>query len=84
MPRMLAIALLKVARTSPTLPPSAIRALAISVVLPRPGQHHADILEDRGDRGVRLVHGDLDGADAGKRAQDRIGDRAGGALQQLA
>src|SRR5882757_2785049 len=67
MPQMLEIALPNVARTSPTLPPSAISTSAMSGRLPRAGQHHADILEDRGDRRVRLVHGDLDRADARKR-----------------
>src|SRR6185437_1870835 len=94
MPQILAIALPKVARTSPTLPPSAIRAQAMSDLscrpasvlagrLPRPDQDHADIVENRGDRRVRLVHGDLDDGDAGKRRQDRLGDRAGSAFQQL-
>ena len=50
--------------------------------LPRAGQDHADIVEDRGDRRMRLVHGDPDRADARKRREDRVGHRAGGALQQ--
>ena len=45
--------------------------------LPGARQDDADIVENRGDRGVRLVNGDLDGADAGKRRQDGVGDGAG-------
>src|SRR3569623_746958 len=82
MPQTWAIALSKVARTSPTLPPSAIRALAISG-MPRARQHDADVVEDRRDRRVRLVHGDLDGADARKMRQDGVGDYVDRALQQL-
>src|SRR3954463_8963041 len=82
MPQIWAIAFWKVARTSPTLPPSAIRTLAMSGV-PRARQHDADVVEDRGDRRMRLVHGDLDRTDARKVRQDGIGDRAGRALQQL-
>ena len=47
------------------------------------GEDDADVLKNRGDRRVRLVHGDLDGADAGKRGQNGVGDGAGGAFQQL-
>src|SRR3954454_21666265 len=83
MPQMLAIAILKVARTSPTLPPSAIRASAIARLFPRAGQHYADIVEDRGDRRVRLVDRNFYDADAGKRAQHGVRDRAGSALQQF-
>src|SRR5579859_473952 len=83
MPQIVAIALGKVARTSPTLPPSAIRTLAILERMPAAGQHHADILEDRGDRRMRLVHGDLDGADARKGSQYRIRHRPGGTFEEL-
>src|SRR3954468_12107334 len=83
MPQILAIALLNVARTSPTLPPSAIRTSAMSGLFSRAGENHADVVEDGGDRRVRLVHGDLDGADPGKRRQNGVGDGAGGAFQQL-
>src|SRR6267378_3079746 len=51
--------------------------------LSRARQDHADILEDRGDRRVRLVHPDLDRADARERRQDGIGDGAGRAFEQL-
>ncbi len=61
MPQMWEMAFAEnVARTSPTLPPSAISTSAMSGRLPLAHQHHADILEDRGDRRMRLVHGDLD------------------------
>src|ERR1700732_4318083 len=83
MPQILEIAFWNVVRTSPTLPPSAIRTLAMRRRWPVPRQHYADILEDRGDRRMRLVDGDLDRADARKCREDGVGDRAGGALQQL-
>ena len=51
--------------------------------LPLACQDHADIVENRGDRRVRLVNGDLDGADARERRQYGVGDRAGGAFQEL-
>src|SRR6266581_4574537 len=83
MPQMLEMALLNVARTSPTLPPSAISTSAMSGRLPCARQYHADVVEDRGDWRMRLVNGDLDRVDARERHQDRIGDGAGRALQQL-
>src|SRR4051812_17120236 len=83
MPQILAIAFWKVARTSPTLPPSAIRTSAMGRRMPGARQHHADVVKDRGNRRMRLVDGDLDRPDARKRRQDGIGHRAGGALQQL-
>ena len=46
-------------------------------------QHHADVFEDRRDRRVRLMNGDLDGPDARKCRQDGVGYRAGRAFQQL-
>ena len=49
----------------------------------RAHQDDADVIENRGDRGVRLVNGDRDGRDAGKRRQDGVGDRAGCAFQQF-
>src|SRR4051794_10465650 len=82
MPQIWAIALRNVARTSPTLPPSAISTLAMSG-LPRARQHDADIVEDRGDWRMRLVHGDLHRADAREMRQDGIGDSTGRALQKL-
>src|SRR5262245_31628400 len=51
--------------------------------VPRARQNHADILEDRGDRRMRLVHGDLDGADTREGRKDRVGHRARRALQEL-
>src|SRR3954447_6169732 len=83
MPQILAIAFWKVARTSPTLPPSAIRTSAMGRRMPGARQHHADVVEDRGNRRMRLVDGDLDRPDARKRRQDGIGHRAGRAFQQL-
>src|SRR5882757_8418620 len=88
MPHMLEMAFWNVARTSPTLPPSAISTSAmknmiLSGRLPVAQQDHADIVEDRRDRRVRFVDGDLDRADARKRRQDGIGHRAGGAFQQF-
>src|ERR1700704_3552949 len=83
MPQILAIAFLNMLRTSPTLPPSAISPSAMSGLFSRAGENHADVVENRGDRRVRLVNGDLDGADAGERGQNGVGDGAGGALQQL-
>src|SRR6185437_3717023 len=83
MPRILAMAFRNVWRTSPMFPPSAIRTSAMGGWLARAGQDHADIVEDRGDRGVRFVHGYLDCVDAGKGCQDGVGHGAGGAFQQL-
>src|SRR6185312_16223363 len=83
MSQIVAIAFGKVARTFPTLPPSAIRALAILRWMPAARQHHANILENRGDRRMRLVHGDLDGADARKGSQNRIRHGARGAFEEL-
>src|ERR1700722_6103431 len=83
MPQMLAFSFWNVVRTSPTLPPSAIRTSAMRGMLPGAYQDYADIVEDRGDRRVRLVNGDLDGADARKRGQDGVGDGTGGAFQQF-
>src|SRR5262245_16061468 len=82
MPQIFEIAFWNVVRTSPTLPPRAIKALAI-VRMPPARQRHADVVEDGGDRRVRLVHSDLDGADARKVRQDGVGDRAGRAFQEL-
>src|SRR4051812_10927665 len=83
MPQMLAMAFLNVARTSPTLPPSAISTSAMSGRLPIADQHHTDILEDRGNRRMRLVHGDLDRVDTRERREYRVRNGTGGALQQL-
>src|SRR3954470_25010921 len=83
MPQILEMAFRNVARTSPTLPPSAISTSAMSGRLPLADQHHADILEDRSNRRMWLVHGDLDRVDTCKRREYRVGHGAGGALQQL-
>src|SRR6476646_571297 len=83
MPQILAMAFRNVARTSPTLPPSAISTSAISGRWPLAHQHHADILEDFGDRRMRLVDRDLDRVDAWERREDRILNRAGCAFQKL-
>src|SRR6516162_7436368 len=81
---MSAIAFLNVARTSPTLPPSAINALVgpLAMRMPIARQHRADILEDFRNRRVWLVHGDLDGAHPRKGGEDRIGNRARCTLQE--
>src|SRR5579862_269368 len=42
----------------------------------------ADIGEGRGDRRVRLVHGDADAADLWELVEHRVGDRAGGGFDQ--
>src|ERR1022692_4627173 len=83
MPQILAIAFWNVARTSPTLPPSAISTSAMRRRLPRARQDHADVLENRSDRGMRLVNGDLDRGDPRKCRQDGVGNGAGRALQQF-
>src|ERR1700692_1539955 len=83
MPQIWAMAFWNVARTSPTLPPSAIRTSAMRRRLPRARQDHADVAENRGDRGMRLVNGDLDRADPRKRHKDGVGNGAGRALQRL-
>src|SRR5215216_5887883 len=83
MPQILEMAFRNVARTSPTLPPSAISTSAMSGRLPLADQYHTDILEDRGNRRMRLVHGDLDRIDAHERREYRFRHGAGGALQQL-
>src|SRR6267378_1090559 len=51
--------------------------------LPGACQDHADIVENCGNRGVRLVNGDLDRADARKRPEDGVGNGAGRAFQQF-
>src|SRR5258708_29054940 len=83
MPQILAIAFWNVARTSPTLPPSAIRTSAMRRLRPRARQDHPDIVENRGYRRVRRMNGDLDSGDAGKRPQYRVGNGAGRAFQEL-
>src|SRR5580700_7488819 len=76
----------KVARTSPTLPPSAMNAsakvLALAAILPRALDDDADVVEGRGDRGVRFVHGDANAVHLGVMLQHRLGDGAGCRLDQ--
>ncbi len=50
---------------------------------PRACDHHTDVVEDRGDRRVRLVNRYLDGADTGKGRQDRFCDCACCAFEQI-
>src|SRR5579864_4322862 len=80
------IARSKVARTSPILPPSAMNASAKisapAALLPRPLDDDADVVEGRGDRGMRLVHGDANAAHLGIALQHRLGDRAGGGFHE--
>src|ERR1700679_2049988 len=86
----MAIAESKVARTSPILPPSAMNASAnvsapaalLVAILARALDDDADVVEGRGDRGVRLVHGDADVAHLGVMLQHRLGDGAGARLDQ--
>src|ERR1700741_4703998 len=83
---MIAIARSKVARTSPTLPPSAMNAsakvLAPAALLPRALDDDADVVEGGGDRSVRLVHGDANAPDLRVMVQHRLGAGAGGASHQ--
>src|SRR5215475_12012532 len=83
MPQMWVIAFRNVARTSPTLPPSAMIALPMQWRMAVAGQHHADIVEDRIDRRVRLVDGDFDRAYPGKRGKNGIRHGARRTLQEL-
>src|ERR1700734_987586 len=88
------IARSKVARTSPTLPPSAMNASAkvsapatllvaiLVTLLARALDDDADIVEGGGDRGVRLVHGDANALHLGVMLQHRLGDRAGGGFHK--
>src|SRR3984957_11971333 len=86
----IAMAASKVARTSPTLPPSAMNASAkvsapatlLVAILPRAFDDDADIVEGGGDRGVRLVHGDADAPHLGIMLQHRLGDRTGGGFHE--
>src|SRR6202451_1058986 len=82
----IATAASKVARTSPTLPPSAMnasaKASAPAALLPRALDDDADVVEGRGDRGVRFMHGDADAAHLGVALQHRLGDGAGGRFHQ--
>src|SRR4051812_17614807 len=71
----------KVSRTwasSPTLPPSAISASAMTLA----ENGHADAFEGCGDRGMRLVDGDPDGGDLLETIEHRFGNGAGGRLHQ--
>src|SRR5882757_4260396 len=68
----------RVARASPTLPPSAISASATALA----PDGHADVVEDRRDRRMRLMDGDPHRGDAGKARKHLVGDRAGSGLDQ--
>src|ERR1700686_3214582 len=88
----------KVVRTSPTLPPSAMNASAkvstpaavlvavlvalLVALLARALDDDADVVEGRGDRGVRFVRGDANATHLGVGLQPRLGDRAGGGFDQ--
>src|ERR1700722_4445185 len=82
----MAIAESKVARTSPTLPPSAMnpsaKVSAPAALWSRALDDDADVVEGRGDRGMRLVHGDANAAHLRGGFQHRLGDGAGGGLDQ--
>src|SRR5215213_2401286 len=74
-----------VARTrfsSPTLPPSAISASAISLIAAAAQDRNPDVVEGGGDRGVRLVDGDADGGDLRETGEHGLGNGAGGGLHQ--
>src|SRR5580704_3287049 len=57
-------------------------AAFLVAILARALDDDADVVEGRGDRGVRLVHGDADVAHLGVMLQHRLGDGAGGRLDQ--
>src|SRR5688500_12487551 len=61
-----------VARTFPTLPPSAISASAMTRALDR----YADVLEGGGDWRVRLVHGHAHGGNLRKAREHGVSDGA--------
>ena len=68
------------ARLSPTLPPSASSASRHD--LPAAHQRDADVAEGGGDRRVRLVDRHLDALHAREGGKHRVGDAAGGGLDQ--
>src|SRR5579884_485530 len=76
----------KAAGTSPRLPPSPIKASAVRVsdILGRTRacDSNPDVIEGRGDRRMRLVHGDAHAAYFRTACQHRLGYRAGGRLDQ--
>src|SRR5262245_46507571 len=72
------IARSSVSRASPTLPPSASRALATA----RSFDGDAEIGEGRGDRRMRLVHRHPHRGDLGKAMEHGVGNGAGGGLDQ--
>src|SRR3984957_16923768 len=80
------IARSKVARTSPILPPSAMNASAKvsapAALRSRALDDDTDVVEGGGDRGMRLVHGDANAAHLGIVLKHRLGDGAGGSLDQ--
>src|SRR5215510_9582988 len=68
----------RVARASPTLPPSASTAS----VMARAKDLDAHVAERRRDRSVRLVHRHAHAADARELPEQSVGDRAGGGFDQ--
>src|ERR1700758_807670 len=75
----------RVARTSPTLPPSAINASAKAsamFAIAAAFDGDADIGESRRYRRVRLVHGNAYGAQRRKTLQQCLGARASGGFNQ--
>src|SRR3984957_3554980 len=68
----------RVVRTSPTLPPSTSSASAMALAQDR----HADIVEDRRDRGMRLVERDPHRDDLREAGDERVGDRGGGGFDE--
>src|SRR5262245_48431952 len=68
----------KVVRTSPTLPPSASSASTMALAQDR----YADIVEDGGDRRMRLVDGDPHRRHLGEPCEQCLGGNGGGGLDQ--
>src|SRR3984957_15418676 len=86
----MATARLKVARTSPTLPPSAssasvktaARKTSTMLAVARAFDRHADVIEGGGDRGVRLVHGNANAGNLRTALKYRLGNGAGRGFDQ--
>src|SRR5580658_2364002 len=76
----IAMALSKVERTSPILPPSAINA---SAIFAGSLDNHTDVQESRGYWRVRLVDGNADASYRRKTIKDRACHSAGSGLNQL-
>src|SRR4029077_19062122 len=56
---------------------NASAIFAVLAALPHPLDDDADVVEGRGNRGMRLVHGDANAAHLGIALQHRLGDGAG-------